>query len=93
MSSPQNLSKGKSTCGMRYIGAGAVGHILCLPHIFPYEPTSPHVPQGKFGIPEKTCTSYLEFRKLSLCLGELLGHVEIGGCLVGIYPTVSLTGG
>lgn len=26
------------------------------------------------GIPEKTCTSYLEFRKLSLCLGELLGH-------------------
>ena len=74
-------------------GAGAVGHILCLPHIFPYEPTSPHVPQGKFGIPEKTCTSYLEFRKLSLCLGELLGHVEIGGCLVGIYPTVSPTGG
>ena len=68
MSSPQNLSKGKFTCGMRYIGRRSVGDILCLPHIFPYEPTSPHVPQGKFGVPDLSRTSHLILRRNPLFL-------------------------
>ena len=49
-------------------GAGAVGYILCLPHIFPYEPTDPHVPQGKFGVPDLSRTSHLILRRNLLFL-------------------------